>query len=56
MRYVLLMNTISAGPVYAGVSGWQRKDIRAHTVFMKNFTQSLRIRRAKIPVKGRELS
>jgi hypothetical protein len=41
MKYILMMNSMTAGSSYAGVSGWQKKDIQAHTVFLKNLTTSL---------------
>jgi hypothetical protein len=41
MKYILMMNSMTAGSSYAGVSGWQKKDIQAHTVFLKNLTASL---------------
>jgi len=42
MKYILMMNAMTAGEVYAGVSGWQKADIQAHTVFLKRLTKSLR--------------
>ena len=42
MKYMLLMNNMTRGDVYAGVSGWQQKDIDAHTEFMKSVTNMLR--------------
>jgi hypothetical protein len=41
MKYILMMNNMTTGSVYAGVSGWQPKDIQAHTIFLKNLTKSL---------------
>ncbi|HZS57093.1 MAG TPA: YciI family protein [Bryobacteraceae bacterium] len=41
MKYILMMNAMTTGPVYAGVSGWQAKDIQAHTAFLKNLSKSL---------------
>lgn len=41
MKYMLLMNNMSLGETYAGVSGWQKQDIIAHTLFLKNLTKSL---------------
>jgi hypothetical protein len=42
MKYMLMMNTMTAGEIYAGVSGWQNQDIQAHTVFLKSLSNSLR--------------
>ena len=42
MKYMLMMNTMTAGEIYAGVSGWQNQDIEAHTVFLKSLSNSLR--------------
>jgi hypothetical protein len=42
MKYMLMMNAMTTGDVYAGVTGWQNKDIQAHTIFLKGLTQSLR--------------
>ncbi len=41
MKYILLMNNMTAGETYAGVTGWQQKDIQAHTMFLKELTKSL---------------
>lgn len=41
MKYILMMNAMTAGDVYAGVSGWKEKDIQVHTAYMKKLTQSL---------------
>ena len=41
MKYILMMNAMTAGDAYAGVSGWQQKDIQAHIAFMKSLTKSL---------------
>ena len=41
MKYMLMMNAMTAGPAYAGVTGWQQKDIEAHTEFLRNLTKSL---------------
>ena len=41
MKYMLMMNAMTAGPAYAGVTGWQQKDIEAHTEFLSNLTKSL---------------
>lgn len=41
MKYILMMNAMTAGDAYAGVSGWQKKDIQAHIAFMKSLTKSL---------------
>ena len=42
MKYILMMNNMSAGEAYAGVTGWQKSDIPAHISFLKNLTKSLR--------------
>ncbi len=42
MKYMLLMNNMTRGPAYAGVTGWTQNDIQAHTAFLKNLTQTLR--------------
>jgi len=41
MKYILMMNAMTSGDVYAGVSGWRKEDILAHTAFMKRLTKSL---------------
>jgi hypothetical protein len=41
MKYILMMNAMSAGEAYAGVKGWQKQDILAHMAFMKSLTKSL---------------
>ena len=41
MKYILMMNAMTAGCVYGGVSGWQKKDIQAHIACMKSLTKSL---------------
>lgn len=41
MKYMLLMNNMTNGERYAGVSGWQPADIQVHTAFLKNLTKSL---------------
>jgi hypothetical protein len=41
MKYILMMNAMTAGELYAGVAGWQTSDIQQHMVFMKNLTKSL---------------
>ncbi len=40
MKYILMMNAMTAGDVYGGASGWQQKDIQAHIAFMKSLTKS----------------
>src|SRR5215472_14446967 len=42
MKYMLLMNNMSLGTTYAGVSGWQQADVEAHTDYLKKLSQSLR--------------
>lgn len=42
MKYILMMNSMSLSPVYAGVTGWQQKDIEVHTKYLKSLTKSLR--------------
>jgi hypothetical protein len=41
MKYILMMNAMTAGEGYAGVAGWQKNDIRQHMAFMKDLTKSL---------------
>ena len=41
MKYMLLMNNMTNGERYAGVSGWQPADVQVHTAFLKNLTKSL---------------
>ncbi len=41
MKYILMMNAMTAGDLYGGVAGWQQSDIKQHIVFMKNLTKSL---------------
>ncbi|HTV66609.1 MAG TPA: YciI family protein [Bryocella sp.] len=41
MKYMLLMNNMTSGDAYAGVSGWRNEDIQAHIAFMKDVTASL---------------
>ena len=42
MKYMLLMNNMSQGTTYAGVSGWQHADMVSHTAYLKKLTESLR--------------
>jgi len=42
MKYMLLMNAMTTGDVYGGATGWDTKDIQAHTVFLKGLSKSLR--------------
>ena len=41
MKCMLLMNNMTSGDAYAGVSGWRNEDIQAHIAFMKDVTASL---------------
>jgi hypothetical protein len=41
MKYMLMMNAMTTGDCYAGVTGWQKEDVQAHIAFMKKLTQSL---------------
>jgi hypothetical protein len=41
MKYMLLMNNMTLGEKYAGVTGWQNQDIVEHTAFLKRLTKSL---------------
>ncbi|HTA70613.1 MAG TPA: YciI family protein [Bryobacteraceae bacterium] len=41
MKYILMMNAMTAGDRYAGATGWQQSDVQQHIVFMKNLTKSL---------------
>jgi hypothetical protein len=42
MKYMLLMNNMSLGTTYAGISGWQQADVVAHTAYLKKLTEALR--------------
>ena len=42
MKYMLLMNAMTMGDAYGGATGWDTKDIQAHTVFLKGLSKSLR--------------
>ncbi len=42
MKYMLLMNAMTTGDRYAGVTGWQKEDVQAHIAFLKGVTKSLR--------------
>lgn len=42
MKYMLLMNNMTTGTEYAGVSGWQQADVVAHTDYLKKLTEVLR--------------
>lgn len=42
MKYMLLMNNMTTGDVYAGVSGWRDEDVQAHIAFMKEISAGLR--------------
>ena len=42
MKYMLLMNNMSLGTTYAGVSGWQQADVAGHTDYLKKLTEALR--------------
>jgi hypothetical protein len=55
MKYMLMMNTMTKGDVYAGVSGWQEKDIQAHIEFMKSVTNMLRQSGELLSTEGLEL-
>jgi hypothetical protein len=39
MKYIVMMNTMRAG---RGVPEWPKKDLQAHTAFMKSFGKELR--------------
>ena len=41
MKYILMMNNMTTGDAYAGVTGWQQKDIHQHTAFLKGLSKSL---------------
>lgn len=55
MKYMLLMNNMSAGGSYAGVSGWQQNDIEAHIAFMKSVTNMLHQSGELLSTEGLEL-
>ena len=42
MKYMLLMNNMTTGDVYAGVSGWRDEDIQAHIAFMLGLNEKLK--------------
>ena len=55
MKYMLLMNNMTTGDVYAGVSGWQDEDIQAHIAFMKSVTAGLRASGELVSTEGLEM-
>ena len=55
MKYMLLMNNMTTGDVYAGVSGWREEDIQAHIAFMKEITAGLRASGELVSTEGLEL-
>ncbi len=55
MKYMLLMNNMTTGGVYAGVSGWRDEDIQVHIAFMKKITASLQESGELISTEGLEL-
>ena len=55
MKYMLMMNAMSNGDQYAGVSGWQKSDVEAHITFMKNLTKSLRESGELVSTEGLDL-
>jgi len=42
MKYILMMNNMTLGPAYAGVTGWQPRDVEAHIAYLKGLTNELR--------------
>jgi hypothetical protein len=55
MKYMLLMNNMTTGDVYAGVSGWRDEDIQAHIAFMKSLTAGLRESGELVSTEGLEV-
>src|SRR5579864_7124661 len=51
-----MMNNMSRGPAYAGVSGWQPNDIQVHTVYLKNLTKSIKESGELVSVEGLALA
>jgi hypothetical protein len=52
MKYILMMNNMSRGSAYAGVTGWQPRDVQVHTVYLKNLTKELRDSRELVSTEG----
>jgi hypothetical protein len=52
MKYILMMNNMSRGSTYAGVTGWQPRDVEVHTVYLKNLTKELRDSRELVSTEG----
>ncbi len=55
MKYMLLMNNMTTGDIYAGVSGWREEDIQAHIAFMKEISAGLRESGELVSTEGLEL-
>jgi hypothetical protein len=55
MKYMLLMNNMTTGDTYAGVSGWREEDIQAHIVYMKEISASLRESGELVSTEGLEV-
>ncbi len=56
MKYMLMMNNMTTGDSYAGVSGWRNEDIQAHIAFMKTVTSGLRESGELVSTEGLELA
>ena len=41
MKYMLMMNAMTTGDRYAGVTGWQKETVQTHIAFLKSVTKSL---------------
>ena len=41
MKYMLMMNAMTTGDRYAGVTGWQKESVQTHIAFLKSVTKSL---------------
>jgi hypothetical protein len=52
MKYILMMNNMSRGPAYAGVTGWQPRDVEVHTLYLKNLTRELQDSRELVSTEG----
>jgi hypothetical protein len=55
MKYMLLMNNMTTGDIYAGVSGWRDEDTQAHIAFMKSLTAGLRQSGELVSTEGMEV-
>jgi hypothetical protein len=42
MKYILMMNNMTGGEAYAGVTGWQQRDVEVHIAYLKGLSNELR--------------